>query len=152
MAEVAVALIVLISVGVATNGRLHPSTPAPAPESTALSAWWQNAVPVYTNLTGDLTAIEQDTSNTLSAAAAALASDAARLGQDLARAHQLPAPPDQAAASWNQVLAQFVTPQRTLAAAAATLSPATILLAHDQFAMAGNALVQLGDELRPASG
>jgi hypothetical protein len=53
---------------------------------------------------------------------------------------------------WGRVLAQFVTPQRTLAAAATTLSPATVALAHEQFAAAGDALVQLGQELRPAGG
>jgi hypothetical protein len=146
-AELVVAFVVIAVVAVTTSGRLDTS--ASTPPSPALTSWWQGAVPVVTNLVGDLTAIERDTNSAVNANPASLGSDFNRLRQDLVDARALPAPPGrQATALWSMILAQFAAPQRTLAAAASTLSPATVALAHVQFAAAGNALVQLGEQLQ----
>jgi hypothetical protein len=146
--EVAVALAVVAGVAIGTSGRRDAGGSTTTPP-VALASWWVNAVPVVTNLVGDLTAVERSTSSAVSADPAALAVDGAGLERDLSEARRLPAPPNRPAAElWSEILAQFATPQRTLAAAAATLSPATVALAHSQFINTGGAFIQLSQQLR----
>jgi hypothetical protein len=150
-AELAVALVVVAAVAVGTSGRVN-TTELPPAAAPALGSWWLSAVPAVTNLVGDLGAIERDTSSALNADPAVLGSDSSRLEQDIAQARRLPAPPLSAVALWARILAQFAGPQRTLDAAASTLSPATVALAHEQFAVAGETVVQLGEQLRAQTG
>jgi hypothetical protein len=115
-------------------------------------AWGSQAVPVITSLVDDLRAIETHTADPSHPVTAWLRSDDARLQPDLNAAQRLAAPPDQTVRTvWSNTLAQLTVAGRTLHAAASTIDPAAVALAQQQFAVAGNGLLQLGQAITPDS-
>jgi hypothetical protein len=142
--EAAVAGAILLAVAVANAGggpgRADPS---------ALAGWGRAGVPSITSLIDDLRAIETDTAHPGAATPPALARDQARLLTDLATAERLPTPPGATvAAGWRQTLVELAGAGRTLRAAATSDDPATIVVAHQRFELAGNGLLAVGQAVQ----
>jgi hypothetical protein len=107
-------------------------------------------VPVITSLIDDLRAIELHTADPSHPVIAWLRSDDSHLQPDLSAAQQLAAPPDQSVrTAWTGTLARLTVAGQTLHAAASTIDPAAVALAHQQFALAGDDLLQLGQAVAP---
>jgi hypothetical protein len=118
--------------------------------SSALGGWGRAGVPSITSLIDDLRAAETDTAHP-GAAPPALTQDQARLVSDLATAERLPAPPGGAVATvWHQTLAELAGAGRTLRAATTSNDPAAIVVAHQQFELAGNGLLAVGQAVAAA--
>lgn len=112
--------------------------------------WGGQAVPVITSLVDDLRAIELHTADPSHPVTASLRSDDAQLQSDLGAAQRLDAAPNQSVRTvWTSALARLSVAGRTLHAAASTIDPAAVALAHQQFAVAGNDLLQLGQAITP---
>jgi hypothetical protein len=107
-------------------------------------------VPVVTSLVDDLRAIELHTADPSHPVVAWLRSDDSHLQPDLRAAQQLAAPPDQSVRTvWTDTLARLTVASQTLHAAVSTIDPAAVALAHQQFALAGDNLLQLGQTVTP---
>jgi hypothetical protein len=101
-------------------------------------------------LVDDLRAIGRHTADPTHAEPAWLSSDAARLQADLDAAQRLQSSPDPIIRpAWTQTLGHLSRSDRTLQVAAKSLDPATVALAHDQFAVAGDGLVRIGQAISP---
>jgi hypothetical protein len=115
-----------------------------------MAAWDSQAVPVITSLVDDLRAIESHTADPAHPVTASLQADDARLQRELYAAQGLAAPPGQTVRTvWSGTLARLAIAGRTLHAAARTTDPAAVALAHQQFAVAGDDLLQLGQTVAP---
>jgi hypothetical protein len=105
---------------------------------------------VITSLVDDLRAIELHTADPVHPVTASLRSDDSRLQPDLRAAQRLVAAPDQSVRMvWTAALARLTVAGRTLQAAASTIDPAALALAHQQFAVAGEDLLHLGQAITP---
>jgi hypothetical protein len=147
---------ILATVALASAGGGPHPTPAPAAGPSAagtrsgLASWQGQAVRVITSLVDDLRAIELHTADPSHPLPASLWSDDSHLQPDLRAAQQLTAPPDRFVRTvWTGTLAQLTVAGRTLHAAASTIDPAAVALAHQQFALAGDDLLQLGATVTP---
>jgi hypothetical protein len=158
--EAGVALAILATVALASagggpGGAPRPPAVAAGPglgpvPSSELAAWGRQAVPVITSLVDDLRATETHTADPSHPVTAWLRSDDSQLQRDLNAALRLAAPPDQTVRTvWSGTLARLTVAGRTLQAAASTIDPAAVALAHQQFAVAGNSLLQLGQAVTP---
>ena len=114
-----------------------------------MATWEQQGVPAITALIDDVTTAERNTADPTTTTAAGLSATTAKLGPDLATANRLATPPAAAApapALWRRAIADLVAAVHH-PAAAVTLSPAAVSLAHQQFAAAGNELLEVSQYL-----
>jgi hypothetical protein len=99
-------------------------------------------------LVDDLRTIESHTADATQVDPASLSSDDARLQADFGAAGRLQPSPDPALQSgWTAVLSRLWLAQRTLHAAASSLDPAAVALAHQQFTVAGDGLLSVGEQI-----
>jgi hypothetical protein len=142
--ESVVAVAILLTVAlVSGRGRAGGSPPVP---STAITTWDGRAVPVITQLVGDLTAIEGDTAPNQGLSVVHLRHDGADLGRDLVAAQALGSPPPTSplASLWTVTLRQLAGGQVELDAAVARPTSTAIAQVRQQLALAGDGLLQLG--------
>ena len=117
---------------------------------TKTGVWNAHAVPIVTSLADDLRAIMRDTADPTQAEPAWLGFDDARLRTDLDAAQRLqPSPDPIVRTAWTETLGRLLRSDRTLEAAASNLDPATVELTHQQFTVAGDGLVRIGQVISP---
>jgi hypothetical protein len=103
-------------------------------------------------LVDDLRAIENHTADPTGADPASLSNDDSRLRTDLAAALALqPSPDSTVRPAWSAALSYLAQGDRTLRAASTNPDPAIVALAHQQFEIAGNSLVRIGQAITPGA-
>jgi hypothetical protein len=142
-----VALAILVAVAVVNaGGGPHPAQV----QARKVVNWDQQAVPVVISLVDDLRAIESHTADPTNAVPAWLGADDSRLRADVTAAQQLRAAPNPTVRGfWSLAVSRLAAADRTLHAAAGSLDPAAVALAHQQFATAGDDLLRLGQAVSP---
>jgi hypothetical protein len=145
--EVGVAVAILLTVALMSGRGGASSAPAP---STAITAWDRRAVPVITQLVGDLTAIERDTAPNQGFSLVRLRHDDTDLRRDVVTAQGLGSPPADSAlaALWTLTLQQLAGGQVVLDEAVARPTSAAIAHVHQQLALAGDGVLQLGQNVQ----
>jgi hypothetical protein len=153
--ELAVAATLVAAIALVA-GVGHGGGPAPVPASStanavppAVTAWQQDGVPAITAIVDDLTTASQVTANPSAVTATSLSAAATRLATDLSGAQRIGAPPAStgAVALWWRSMSDLSAGLRSLTVASASLSPAAVSLAHQQFVSAGNELLAVAQDL-----
>jgi hypothetical protein len=121
---------------------------APSAAPTQLGSWNQQAVPIVIALVDDLRSAETHTTDATQADPASLSLDDSHLQADAAMAQRLePSPEPGLQSNWTAALSSLSLAQHTLHAAATSLDHATIAIAHQQFAVAGDNLLRVGQQI-----
>ena len=149
--EVVLALSIILVVALSSAPHHVRKAPSmPAPPTTGAGRWNARALPIITSLVDDLRAIDSHTSQPTQAEPGWLGTDDARLRTDAAAAQRLQAPPNPGMrTAWTVTLDHLWRAERTLGAAVTSLDPATVALAHQQFAVAGAGLLRIGQAISP---
>jgi hypothetical protein len=153
--ELAVAAALVAAVALVA-GAGPGSGPAPVPASSAadaaspaVTAWEQEGIPTITAIVDDLTAATEATANPSTVSTPSLSAAATRLATDLAGAQRIGTPPASTGvrALWGRAMSDLAAGLHSLTAASASLSPAAVSLAHQQFVTAGNELLGVAQKL-----
>jgi hypothetical protein len=124
----------------------------PATPTTGTGLWNERALPIVASLVDDLRAIDSHTSQPTQAEPVWLGTDDARLRADVGAARQLQPPPEPSIrTAWTATLSRLWRAERTLGAAATSLDPATVALAHQQFGVVGDGLLRIGQAISPSA-
>lgn len=144
-----VSILLVVALASATH---HPGKALSTPSAplTGASIWNAQALPIVASLVDDVRAVDSHTSQPTQAEPTWLGTDDARLRADVDAARRLQPPTDPSMRTdWSAALSRLSRAERTLGAAAANLDPATVALAHQQFAVAGDVLLRIGRSIAP---